>query len=186
MGSDDMRYYETFYGINTDDWKETFGSFVDHHKLLVKEYLSDGCLCQDASVASLTTNEFLYPRHIKKVYFIEGDITGHITLVASSCSTTVPSYRVTVCKVNGDSGLKTELFSTEWVEVNTELGWDAALSVGDERVYPFWINAWTKAKLSDKERIYVKVETSCSLCCDLWHSNDSTWEDLKVILPLKL
>lgn len=187
MAGDNMRYYETFYGIHTDNWTETFGSFSDHHKLLVKEYLSEGCSCEEASTVSLTIHKFLYPHHIKKTYFIEGVIEGQITCVASSCSTTIKEYRVTVCKVHED-GTETELFTTGWRATGTYLTWDAAYSVGDEIVYPFWIPAWEKAKLSNKERIYVQVEvnTTGDSCCDLWYSNNSTWEDFKITLPLKM
>jgi len=128
MGSDDMRYYETFYGIHTDDWEETFGSFLNHHKLLVKNYKSTGIITTDSSSASLT-HEFLYPHHIKKTYFIEGTITGHITYESSTCSTYLCAYRVTVCKVHQDTGLKTELFTTGWRAVQKILGW------GRRRVY---------------------------------------------------
>ena len=184
MAGDDLRYYETFFGVCVDDWAESFGAFINHHKLLVKEYISDGCSTTEASNASITS-EFLYPQHIKKTYFIEGVITGQITVVASSCSCTMNSYRVTVCKVHEDT-TKTELFTTGWITVNDTLGWDAVYSVGDEMVYPFWIDAWEKEKLGEYERIYVKVEAStCSLnsCCSLYHSNDSTWEDLKITIP---
>lgn len=183
MAGDDLRYYETFYGIHTNDWAETFGSFANHHKLLVKEYISDGCDTTEASGTSLATHEFLYPHHLKKTYFIEGVVTGHITLVASACSTSVCSFRVTVCKMHEDN-TPTELFTTGWVTVNDTLGWDAVYSVGDETVYPFWIDAWEKEKLTEFERIYIKIEvTTTDSCCSLYHSNDSTWEDIRITIP---
>jgi len=182
-----MRFYQTFYGIHVNDWEETFGSFVDHHKLLVKDYISEGCDTTEASTVSLTTHKFLYPQHIKKIYFIEGVIEGHITLAASSCSTTLSNYRVTVCKVHEDT-TETELFTTGWITISDVLAWDAIYNVGDEMVYPFWIDAWEKEKLIEYERIYLKVEvnTTGDSCCSLYHSNDATWEDVKVTLPLKM
>jgi len=180
----DMRYYETFYAINTDDWGWTFGSFSDHNKVLVKDYINEGCVCAETSTAT-DTNEFIYPHHIKKKYFIEGVIEGHITIAASTATSTVTSYRVSVCKINQDS-TKTELFTTGWKTVDTELAWDSTYSIGEERVYPFSIDAWEYATLDEYDRIYLKIEVSGSNTCVLWHSNDGTWEDVKLELPLRL
>lgn len=184
MAGDDQRYYETFYGIHVDDWSWNFGTFTDHHKVLTKEYLNEGCACTETSEAT-DTNEFLYPHHIKKKYFIEGVISGHITLAASSATVTVTSFKVTVGKVNQETG-KEELFTTGWITVNTTLTWNATYSVGDERVYPFWIDAWDYEELSEYDRIYVKVETNADDDTVLWHSNDATWEDIKITIPLRL
>lgn len=180
----DMRYYETFYAINTDDWGWNFGSFADHKKVLIKEYINEGCLCTETSVAT-AVNEFLYPHHIKKKYFIEGVIDGHITIAASSATSTVTSYRVTVCKINQDS-TKTELFTTGWKTVDVELEWDSDYSIGEERVFPFSIDAWENEELGEFDRMYVKIEVSGDNTCVLWHSNDSTWEDVKITIPLRL
>lgn len=184
MAVDDMRYYETFFGIHVNDWGKTFGNFSNHHKLLVKEYISEACSTTDGSEASIT-NKFLYPHHIKKTYFIEGVIQGHITIVADRGTCTMTSYRVTVCKVHEDT-VETELFSTGWIDVSDILGWDVVYEVGDEMVYPFWIDAWSKKELNSLEKIYVKVETNSCSCCSLWHSNDTTWEDLKITIPFKM
>lgn len=195
--ADDMRYYETFYGVNIDDFPVTFGSFSNHNKLLVKDYVSDGASCTTSSVAT-TTSEFLYPHHIKKTYFIEGVITGHITIGASTCTSVVTAYRVTLCKIDGDSQAKTELFSTGWVTIGDTLTWDSEYDVGDEMVYPFWIDAWEYEELSEGERLYLKVEVQAGVdpggFCDdaqfvgarLWHSNDATWEDIKVEIPFRM
>ena len=184
-GNDDMRYYETFFAYHLNDWMETYGSFVNHHKFLTGEYESEGCSTLDASSCS-ETYEFLYPEHIKKVYFIEGVIKGQITIVATSASVTVNEYRVTVCKVD-DAGLKTELFTTGWITTGTYLEWDAEYDVGDEIVYPFRINAWDKAKLFDHERIFLRVQVDAdSADAYLWHSNDATWEDIKITIPFKM
>jgi len=198
MAKDDMRYYETFYGIHVNDWSETFGAFANHHKVLVKNYISEGCDTNDWSTAS-DTYKFLYPHHIKKTYFIEGVIDGHITFESSSCSAYLCAYRVTVCKVHEDT-TETELFTTGWKTICDTLGWDATYGVPDDTgsiVYPFSIDAWQKVKLTEFERIYLKVESTCSLtdscvsctaaaCSNvsLWHSNDATWEDIKVTIPL--
>jgi hypothetical protein len=199
-----MRYYETFYGIHANDWTETFGSFSNHHKLLVKDYISGGADTLDSSTAS-ETYKFLYPQHIKKTYFIEGVITGHITFESSTATGYLCAYRVTVCKVHENTD-ENELFSTGWKVVNHTLGWDAAhgvpSSIAGELgsvVYPFWIDAWTKAELGENERIYLKVESTCTIsdafaACDasactnveLWHSNDATWEDVKVTIPFRM
>lgn len=181
----DMRYHQTFYGIHTTDWEINYPDFANHNKILVKDYISDGCATVDSSTAN-ETYKFIYPHHIKKTYFIEGVIEGHITLAASTATVTFANYRVTVCKVD-DAGNTEELFSTGWVTINSgALGYNATYSVGDERVFPFWIDAWEKAELSENERIYVQVQTDSQANGVLYHSNDSTWEDFKITLPLIL
>ena len=183
----DMRYYETFYGIYTDHWTEDYPSsstvFLDNHYILVKDYISDGCQTTETSVAT-AVNRFIYPQHIAKIYFVEGVITGHITLGANGATSTVTSYRVTLCKID-EADKKTELFTTGWVTVNDTLTWNSTYSVGDERVYPFWIDAWEYHKLDEHERLYVQVQVTADNNCVLWHSNDATWEDLKIEIPLR-
>ena len=192
--SNDMRYYETFYGIHTDDWTVDFGTFSNHHKILVKEYISDGANCTETSTAS-ATNKFLYPHHIAKTYFIEGVIEGHITFAASGSTAYLCKYRVTLGKMNLDN-TDTELFTTGWVTVDKTLDWDSTHSIGEEAVLPFWIDAWEYEKLDENERLYIKVESTCSdnssfVTCStsqctnlvLYHSNDATWEDLKITIP---
>jgi len=155
--ADDMRYYITFYGIRTDDWGETFAdpAFVDHHKLLVKEYISDGCDTRDLTASPQGTHKFLYPQHIKKTYFIEGTITGQITFAAYGGECTIGDFRVTLCKVHEDT-TQTELFTTGWITVTRTLTWDEGTGAGEEIVYAFWIDAWNKAELNEFERIYLK------------------------------
>jgi len=180
MAGDDLRYYETFYGVDLTHWKVNFGSFNDHTKLLVKEYVSDGC--SSATSTASQTLKFIYPHHIKKKYFIEGVIDGHITVAASGATAIVDQYRVSVCKANVDNS-ETELFTTGWVDVDDDnLPWDSGYNIGEERVYPFWIDAWNKKELSENDRIYVKVEVM-AVNDVLWHSNDATWEDLKITIP---
>ena len=204
MSGDDMRYYETFYGVHINDWEETFGSFPNHHKLLVKEYISDGCSTTTSSTAT-QEYKFLYPQHIKKTYFVEGVINGHITFSASSATAYLCAYRATLCKVHEDT-TETELYTTGWVTVNDTLGWDAEYKIPSsiegeegEMVYPFWIDAWEYEKLDEYERLYFKVESTCSINSDhlscgasscanlvLYHSNDATWEDIKVTIPFRM
>jgi len=188
MAADDMRYYETFYAIHTDNWSNTFGSFGASSDMLVKEYLNSGCSFTDTSTAT-DTNVFLYPHHIKKVYFIEGVIDGHITLAASTSSSTVSEYRVTISKTeDGNSAIAddTELFTTGWITPHVELAWDSTYSIGEERVFPFWIDAWEAKKLVGTDRLYLKVEVRGSDTLVLYHSNDDTWQDIKITLPLRM
>lgn len=184
MAGDDMRYYETFYGIHTDDWSWDFGTFTSHPKVLVKEYINEACSTTNTSTAT-DTNEFLYPHHIKKEYFIEGVIEGHITVASSTATSTVTSYRVTVGKVNQETGKET-LYSTGWVTVDDSIEWNSTYSIGKENVYPFWIDAWEKERLTEYDRIFIRVEVNGDNNCVLWHSNDSTWEDIKITIPLRL
>jgi hypothetical protein len=190
----DMRMYETFYGVHLTDWVVNFGIFSGHHKLLVKDYLSDGARTVDESTAT-ETHSFIYPNHIAKTYFIEGVIEGQVTFIANEATTYLYQYRVSVCKIHED-GTDTELFSTGWVDVGKNLVWDTSIvttGIGDEIVCPFFIDAWEYAKLEEQERIYVTVESSCtdttpSSCTDLVlsHTNDSEWEDLKITIPFMM
>ncbi len=192
MAADSERYYMTFYGYELTDWPINFGSFVNHTKILDTEYVSEAATSVEYSAAT-DTNEFLYPHHIKKTYFIEGVAKGHITMVASSCTATITAYRVTIGKVNEITGIKSELFTTGWVTTEYELGWNSTYNVGEEKVFPFWIDCWEHARLDEDDRIFIRVETdtstctasSCS-CMALFHSNDSEWEDLKIEIPFRL
>lgn len=183
----DLRDYRTLYGFYIYDWEWTFGSFADHHYVLDEDYVSDGADTMESSEASVE-HQFLLPWHIKKTFFIEGTIRGHITLMASQATSTVTEYRVSVCRMNEDT-TDEELYTTGWVVVDDTLDWDTSIvssGIGEETVYPFWIDAWEEKELSGKDRLYVKVEVSCDEYCYLAHSNDKTWEDLKVEIPLVL
>jgi len=182
--AEDMRFYETFYAIHVDDWKINFGTFSDHHKILTKEYINVGCSTTDYTSAS-TVSEFIYPHNIKKTYFIEGVISGQITIAAHDGESTVTSYRVSLWKMNQNNKTD-ELFTTGWITVNDTLAWDAVYNIGEEMVYPFWIDAWEKEEISEKEKLYLKVEVNCNADTILWHSNNATWEDIRIEIPFKL
>jgi len=184
MTAGDQRQYVKYYGIDNDDWAESFGGFSNLHTHLVREYISEACSTTESSEASVT-HEFLYPHHIKKTYFIEGVIEGEICLAANGCESTVTSYRVSVCKMNIDTTQK-ELATTGWIVVNDTLAWDGGLSIGDEMVYHFYINVWEEKKLDENDRIFVKIEVNCNYCTHLMHSNDETWTDIWVDIPFRL
>lgn len=183
-------YHLELYGIHYSDWEINFGSFTNHSKILVENYISDACSTLDFSEAT-DIHKFIYPHHIRKIYFIEGIAEGQITFAASGATSTLYGYRATICKVHED-GTENELFSTGWIVVDDTFAWDAVYEVGEEIVYHFWIDCWEKAKLTEYERIYLKIETDTSTCtdsscsdCVLWHSNDATYEDVKIDIPLK-
>lgn len=185
MGSEDQREYVKYYGIYEYDWYANFGTFSNHHYLLVKNYISEGCSTLDSSEASLT-HEFLYPHHIKKIYWIEGVAEGEICLAASGCTSTVTSYRVSICKMNLDN-TPTELATTGWITVNDTLAWDAGLSIGEEMVYHYRIDTLQQEqKLEVNDRIYLKIEVKCNSCTHLMHSNDSSWTDIWIDVPFRL
>jgi len=184
MSVDDNRDVITFYGFYPNDWTFTFGDFSNTHYLLDKEYISDGCSTLESSRATLT--RFLYPHHIKKTYFLEGVIRGHITLAASGCSSHVTSYKVSVGKIHEDT-TDTPMATTNYVTVDKTLSYyTVGNGVNEEVVYPFWIDVINEQKITDKERIYVKVDFVAESTVTLYHSNDSTWEDLKIELPFRL
>lgn len=183
MTKDDLRYYETFYGIHTNHLPAKFGAFPEtHFKRLVKDYISEGCTTEDSSSAT-DINEFLYPHHIKKKYFVEGIISGQITLAANTVTCSVTSFRVTLCKVHENTN-KDELFTSGWIVVNDTLTY--ADNIGEERVYYFEMDAWEKAELGEKERLYVKVEVNADADTILMHSVIPKWEDLKIEVPFLL
>jgi len=184
MTGDDLRYHLVLYGIYYNDWEINFGTFADHKKLLVGDYISDACSTTETSEAS-DTNKFIFPFHVKKKFFIEGTIKGHITVASSTATSHVTSYRVSVCSMNDDT-TDTELFTSGWVTVNDDLAWDSTYSIGDEAVYAFWIDAWQYATLDEHDRIYLKVEIDADDTAVLWHSNDSTYQDIYVDIPLRL
>jgi len=53
-------------------------------------------------------------------------------------------------------------------------------------VYHYWIDVWTEQKITENQRLYLKVEVDCNEYTYLWHSNDSTWEDIWVDIPFRL
>jgi hypothetical protein len=184
MGLDEQRERIEFYGFRVNDWVVNFGDFTNHHDILDPEYISDASSTSDYSTAT-ETHYFLYPYNIKKIYYIEGVIKGHITLAASGCTSTCTSYRVTLCKVDIADN-HTELASTNWITPNTTLGWDAVYSAGEEIVYHFWIETDEEKKITENERLYMKIEIQGSACLVLMHSNDKTWEDVWIDIPFKM
>jgi len=184
MGVDDQREFIDFYGIYTYDWTTSWGTYSDIHELLVTNYISDGCSTADSSEASVI-HAFLFQHYIKKTYYVEGVIEGNICVAASGCTSSVTSFRVTVSTMNENTS-ESEIGSTGWVTVNDTLAWDAGLSVGDEIVYHFWIEVWEEHVITDKEKIFVKIEVNCNSCTHLMHSNDETWKDVWVKIPFRM
>lgn len=182
----DMRYHRKFFGISIDDWQHTFGSFSNTHYILVDDYISEGCVTTDSSEASIA-HSFLYPHHIKTIYYIEGTIEGEITLAASDATSTVTSYRITVCKTfKGASEPDEELKSTGWITVDNTLAWDATYGIGEEKVYHYWIEIWDEQKITEKQRLYLKIEVNCDQYTHLMHSNAATWQDVWIDIPFRM
>ena len=184
MSSNDMIMYKTFYGMHVNDWNINFGTFSNHQTLLVEEYINVGCSTLEYSTATLT-HDFIYPHHIKRKYFIEGVISGQITLGASECTSSCTSYTVSLWKIH-ESGEKNELFTTGNVVVNDTYPWDSEYELGKEIVYAFWIDAWQAVELSEKEKLFLRIEVDCTEGTVLWHSNNATWEDVRIDIPFRL
>lgn len=177
----------TFYGVCLTHWSVNFGSFSNHHYILTEEYLSDACGSSPSSQATLDTPiNFIFPQHLKKTYFIEGVANGQITYACNGNNGYIHAYRVSICKVNEDT-TEEELYSTGWITVEKDLNWDSVYEVGEEIVFPFWIDCWEHKKLGEGDRIYIKIETNTTgnshtyLC----HSNDANWEDFKINIPFR-
>lgn len=186
MASDDQREFRTFFGVSLDDWTHTFGSFSNTHFILLNEYVSEGCSTTESSEAS-NTHSFLYPHHIKKTYYIEGVIEGEICLTASSATSTVTSYRISLCiTYDGSSSPDDELATTGWVTVDDTIIWDSGIGVGEEMVYHYWIDVWNEQKITELQRLYLKIEVNCNQYTHLMHSNDATWQDVWIDIPFRL
>lgn len=183
MSLDDQRYYEELVGIVPLDWYINFGTFSNHHYLLERDYIDSGCATLDSSQASIT-HYFIYPHYTKKIYFVEGVIVGQIALGSSLATSTVTSYRVTLCKMGSDNS-DSELKSSGWVTVNIILPWDSGLGIGAEIVLPFWIDCWQEQQVQDEERLYMKIEVECDNNCILFHGNDSSFIDVKIEIPIR-
>lgn len=184
MAGDERRTYLKFYGVEIDDWSETFGSFANYHYILLDDYVSDGCTTVDDTAAN-GTHKFLYPEHIKKRYWIEGRIEGEFCLSSSGATSTVTDYRVSICKVH-DNGTETELATSGWITINDSLPWNATYSVGDEHVYHYWIDCFEAKELTDYERIYLKIQVRSDANAKIMHSNDPEWLDVWFELPLRM
>jgi hypothetical protein len=179
------RQFIDFFGVYLYDWIETFGSFVNTHLFMLREYESDGCSWMDSSEASDTHN-FLYPFDLERIYYLEGTAKGQITLVAVNDDAVITDYRVTICKTyEGMSSPDEELATTGWRTVNDTLPWDAVHSVGEEMVYPFRIHISPEKQVTEHQRLYIKVEVNCNQYTHLMHSNDAKWEDVYISIPFK-
>jgi hypothetical protein len=188
MAADDKREYRTFYGFYTTHWFENFGTFANHHYLLVNEYESEGTISVDSSEASIT-HDFLYPSHIKKKYFIEGRVEGHITLASSECTAHATDYTVEIWKMN-ENNIPTFLATTGARTIDWTFDWDAGHGVPDpdngDVVFPYKIDVSQEKEIGENDRLFVRVKVTCDRCTHLMHSNDSSWEDLKLDIPFKL
>lgn len=191
----DERYYETFYGINTYHWDVTWGNpsaYGWQGHILAKNYLSDGVSTISYSDWDTDGVRFLYPHNIKKHYVIEGVIEGHLTFIGQPIGDTswVSDFTVEVLKVT-ESGDETILATTGNVSVTTSLAYDGTWHLGEEIVFPFWIDVFSTGKeISENERLAVKITWDADDCATatapLMHENDSQWEDFKITIPFLL
>jgi hypothetical protein len=187
--SNDLPYYEKMYGIYIDDWEWSYGSFIGIHHTLTKEYINEGCSTGDWTVLDdptfTNTVYFLYPHWIKKQYYIEGVVEGHFTLSCLNDDETIVSYEIKLMTMNSLS-TATQIGTTGSITVTKTLTWDAVLGVGDEIVFPFFIDISTEKKVLDGERIYVEITiVTTDVNGILYHSNDATWEDFMINIPLR-
>jgi len=189
-GPGDTRYYQTFYGILTDDFTTTFGDLSAHHYHLVKSYVSDAASCVSTTNWITTGVEFIYPHRIKKIYAIEGVIEGQITLVANDAVSQVSDFQVQVIKLNADT-TETVVANTGIISVNDDgTVFAYAGSVNEEVVYPFWIDVSTPQWFGENDRIVMKIDwdvnNSSTATVDLSHWNWASTEDIKITIPFVL
>jgi len=198
MGVEDQRDFIIFYGIKYNDWKSTFGKFINHAEILTVDYIHIDCDCAEYTQATSCTNskycvtaEFLFPHHIKKQYYIEGVLEGEFTVACKNGDSQIDDYRISVWKTNTDTTFKrlavTYLSGSEWVSLNDSLTWDAGNSIGEEKVYHWFIDCWDAQELKEEDRIYLQIEirgTNNKLY--LMHANDPDWTDVWVKIPFRL
>ena len=184
----DDRYYITFYGLKTNDWETDWGSFSDTNYHLVKEYLSDGCSTSSYSIWNGNGIKFIYPNYIKKKYYLEGVVEGHITFFAYAADSWVSDYQVTIFKANS-SAVDTDLATTGVISVPTMLDYDVTWHTGEDRVFPFWIDVSSGKLIEENDRIGLRIQWDVSdgdgsrASVFLMHDNDSEFEDVKITLP---
>lgn len=198
MAVQDQRDFITFYGIKYNDWKVTFGKFINHDEVLTMDYIHIDCACSEYTQATSCTNEkycvtteFLFPHHIKKQYYIEGVIEGEFTVACNGGSSHIDDYRISIYKTNENTLFErlavTNLNNKEWITLDDDLTWDAGNSIGQERVYHWFIDCWTAQELKENDRLYLKIEirgTTDTLY--LMHANDPDWTDVWTKIPFRL
>jgi len=198
MGVSDQRDFITFYGIKYEDWKVTFGKFINHKEILTMDYIHLDAACSEYTQATSCTNskycvtaEFLFPHHIKKQYYIEGVIEGEFTVACNGGNSQIDDYRVSIWKTNEDTTFErlayTYLSGSEWITLNDTLTWDAGNSIGQERVYHWFIDCWTAQELKEEDRLYLKIEIrGTNEYLYLMHANDPDWTDIWCKIPFRL
>jgi hypothetical protein len=178
----DMREYFKFYGIWLDDWDVTWGGTA-YERYLIRDWIATA-ESEPSSTWVSTGRSFLYPHHLKKVYWLEGVVEGEVTF-GSTVTSTVSNYRVSVYKQNTDT-TTTDLASTGVITVaNYRIPANNVLS------YHFWIDAFNAKELSEYDRLGVKVEwnlngktatATAKLQHDYWASEYDLWVDVPLIL----
>ena len=188
--ADDLPYYETMYGILLQDWTWSYGNgvFAGTHYMLTKEYLSEGCKTTDYTTLSAGENiiTFLYPHWIKKQYYIEGVFEGQLSVSCIDGDDSLLSYKVRLMKVDQFVTISMIGDTTTITPVNQDFFWDSSIGVGDDGVYQFYVTISPEVKVTDGERLYLEITLNTSNnYLVLYHSNDSTWEDIKISIPFR-
>ena len=186
--SQDERAYYTFYGIEIDDWGMNFPGFSNYHNLLVKEYISEDASTTSSTAWTAAGVKFIYPQHIKKKFYMEGVIEGHITFTSDPYgdggASQLSDYRVSIIKVNTATD-EDVIAHTSVVSVIDDF------DAHDYKVYPFWIDVWSNTiEIGSDDRIGIKVEwnvnNTSSSTVYLSHENWQQGEDIKITLPFLL
>jgi len=192
MATGDMRQYETFYGICLWDWSTSWGGISNTSYHLIKNYLSDAVKSVPSTQWIYNGGDyvqFLYPHRVKKKYWIEGVIEGQITFMSDPTLVSfVSSFDVILQKIHTDT-TESDLASTGSTSIKRRY------AVGDEEVYHYWIDVNTPQEVGENEYLAIKVRwnfggekytAESSTTAWLYHDNDSTYEDLKMTIPLAL
>jgi len=189
--SNDLPYYETFYGIYIGHWMWSYGGaggIVDSHYTLVKEYINDGCYTEDLTACSSGSSTFVlfYPHFIKKQFYIQGVAEGQFTVACMGDNETFNTYMVRLMKIDS-TGNTTEIGTTGYIDMASyALNWDSTLNVGDELVVPFYITISNEVPMYDLERLYLEITVNATdVYMVLYHSNNQTWEDIKISIPFR-
>jgi hypothetical protein len=190
MSGDDLPFYETLYGMKVQDWFWSYGSgiFFESHYVMKKEYVNEGCITDDYTTLTSGENNIrlIYPYWIKRKYYIEGIAYGQITLSCYGDDSDLVSYKINLKKVDSD-GKVTPLGTTDTVTpVNTIFTWDGGLSVGTEIVYYYEIDVSPEKEILNDDRLFIEIViVTSNEYMILYHSNDATWEDLKINIPFR-
>lgn len=178
-----MRYYQTLYGIYTDDYHIHWNNDTWNH-ILVDEYL-DHETSVTTSTCLTSYVSFIYPYPVEREFAIEGIIRGHVKIYNSN-----ENQDFIVPQINDItlSKLQIKPYKKEGAAVPFAMHYPDAVSYCSAEGYvtiPFVMPVWNRVQVREYERIVLEIDcTSASAGWFLAHDNDSQYQEVKIIIPM--